>query len=70
MIHNPKRRRIGIEAVRGEDGTPIFGKDESMEHLGRFWGEKFKAVSIEEDGAREFVAKFSVKFPEASCVLG
>ena len=36
--HNPKRRKLGIEAVRGADGVPILDKVAAGDHLSMHWG--------------------------------
>ena len=38
MIHNPKRRRLGIAAVRDSEGNIIYGTDNCNNFLGAFWG--------------------------------
>ena len=70
MVHNPKRRRLGIGAVRKEDGNVINDRDESMDYLGKFWGKKFEASQIEEDSAKNFVQRFARKFPETTWTMG
>ena len=71
MKHNPKKKKVGIHAVRDDEGNPIYGQDESTKRLGKYWGEKFKSVDIDdEDKAREFIVRFSNRFPEVSWFLG
>ena len=69
MVHNPKRRRICIAAVRDNEGNTIYGKDDSQRFLGRFWGEKFKEKQIDESQALIFVRKFSQTFPETCWIM-
>jgi exonuclease III len=61
--HNPKRRKLGIEAVRGHDGIPILEKDKAFKHLSEYWGQKFEEKPINEIEARQFTKKFSRQFP-------
>ena len=60
---NPKHQKTGIEAVKGDDGLPIFNKAESHAFLGEFWGEQFCERTIDEDKATSFCAEFSNKIP-------
>ena len=61
--HNPKRIKLGIGAVRDGEGTPIIEKERALDHLGRFWGNKFQERSINDEEAKAFTKHFSNKFP-------
>ena len=69
MVHNPKRRRLGIAAVKDTDGNIIFGKDESQRFLGKFWGKKFEEKPIDEKNAGIFVKIFFKMFPDTCWVM-
>ena len=69
MVHNPKRRRLGIAAVKDTEGNVIFGKDESQRFLGKFWGKKFEEKPIDESQAGIFVKKFSKMFPDTCWIM-
>ena len=69
MVHNPKRHRLGIAAVRDMDGNIIFGKDESQRFLGGFLGKKFEEKPIDECQAGIFVKKFSKAFPDTCWIM-
>ena len=62
--HNPKRQRIGIGAVRGDDGEPIFDQAEVQSRLGNFWGTKFEEKSINTEKAKSFCRQFSNPIPK------
>ena len=61
--HNPKHQKMGIEAVKGDDGMPIFNKSEAHSYLGRFWGKQFCEKHIDEHKAKDFCEEFSNKIP-------
>ena len=69
MVHNPKRRRLGIAAVKDTEGNIIYGKDDSQRFLGKFWGNKFEEKPIDEFKAGIFVKKFSKMFPDTCWVM-
>ena len=72
MEHNPKRRRIGISAVRDTDGNIILGKDDSQRFLGRFLeggGAKFEENQIVESQSLILVRKVSKAFPETCWIM-
>ena len=62
-MHNPKKTKLGIEAVRNEEGTPILEKEKALDHLGRHWGCKFQERQINAREADAFTRHFSNKFP-------
>jgi hypothetical protein len=57
--HNLKARKLGINAVKDVDGTPILNRHAAYQYLGEYWGEKFKEKSIDEEGALEFTTFWS-----------
>ena len=67
--HSPKRRKLGIEAVRGSDGVPILDKKSADNHLTSHWGGKFKEHAIEEAEAAHFTTSFSKPFPTIQWML-
>ena len=68
-LHNPKRRKLGIEAVRGCNGQPILDKTAAGDHLSKFWGGKFQEQAINESEASAFTGNFSTAFPIIQCLL-
>jgi len=60
-MHNPWRRKLGIEAVRDNTGMPIHDKDEASDYLARHWGKQFQEKVIDEEAARRFVSQFALK---------
>ena len=67
--HNPKRRKLGIEIVRGTDGEPILDKDAAGDHLCKHWGDKFKQHPIDSKSAKSFTRVFSKRFPVIQWML-
>jgi hypothetical protein len=61
--HNPKRRKLGIEAVRGPNGEIIFDTAAAEDHLSKHWGEKFKNKPISKKEAEQVTSNFSKRFP-------
>ena len=39
--HGPKHRKVGVQAVVSNDGTPILQSEEVGYFLGDYWGNKF-----------------------------
>jgi hypothetical protein len=62
-LHNPKRQRVGIEAVKTTEGVPLLEKDEANAYLGSFWGTKFQETGINIDKATRFAQQFFRKIP-------
>ena len=68
-LHNPWKRKLGIEAVRTQDGTPIFEESEVNAYLANHWGSQFVEKGIDADQARQFVSDNAVEFPEMQLIL-
>ena len=68
-LHNPKRRKQGIEAVRGENGEPISEKTLADDFLGKYWGDKFKEKRIEEEETKRFTRNCPKRFTCLQWVL-
>ena len=68
-MHNPKHRKIGIEATRDAEGIPIHNRDQAHAFLGQYWGGKFKEAEIDEQLAEEFAGQYSSPLPRVQWVM-